>query len=240
MNRFTTTLLLNLSLVVTSSLIFPAILKAQITIGKFYSPTNSDWLEIINNSEENIDFKEYLITDIANNKLTKDVKIPPHGNCVLDFSNRLNKSGDTIFLSKDGNQIDCVKYGDASAGECSNSREPESDTTKPDYNCFEPTPKPVQTSPSTSTPSPTEAPTQKPTSSSQILSATLSPTPRPIQKTKSKTPKPSSQPIPTAQPTDIVKETGGQGKQTIIASGMVSLGVIFIGAAIFPFVRQKY
>ena len=86
MNRFTTTLLLNLSLVVTSSLIFPAILKAQITIGKFYSPTNSDWLEIINNSEENIDFKEYLITDIANNKLTKDVKIPPHGNCVLDFN----------------------------------------------------------------------------------------------------------------------------------------------------------
>jgi hypothetical protein len=217
-------------------LLCPKSVNAQLKIGRFYSPTTSDWLEIVNKTQEEINFADYLITDVSGNKLAKNVIIPTNGNCVFDYSNRLNKAGDTIFLKKGDTQIDCVKYGDAAGGVCSNSREPESDATKPDHNCFEPTPKPIQTSPPTSTPSPTEVPTQNPTPSPQILSSTTKPTPAAIAKTKPKTPKPSQ---PATTESGSVIEPNNYRKQ-MLAGGMVGLGVIFIGAAAFPFAKREY
>jgi len=48
-------------------------IHAQLSIGKFYSPTTSDWVEIINQTDEQITFADYLITDVANNKLTNNM-----------------------------------------------------------------------------------------------------------------------------------------------------------------------
>jgi uncharacterized protein HemX len=69
-----------------------------------------------------------------------------------------------------------------------------------------------------------------------ILSATTKSTQKPTAKPTTKTtPKPSAE-----ESGEISTPEPKSGKQKIMAGTLVSLGVIFIGAAIFPFVRQEY
>lgn len=168
-------------------LLFPSKILAQVSIGKFYHLGSPDWVEIVNNTEDNINFSEYLILDVAGNRIDEEIIIPANGNCVFDYSNKLNKAGDTIFLQKSGEQIDCVKYLDGASGQCDDIKDPEVSEEKPTSNCFVPTPKP------TDTPTPKPTPTAKPTS-----------TPKPTIKPTA-TPRPTviltSKPISTLSPT---------------------------------------
>lgn len=146
-------------------------------ISNFSSNTTNDWVEVVNPTESEINFSEYFLTDVAGNKIEKDILIPAKGNCVFDWSNKLNNGGDTIFLQKkDTTQVDCVKYKDGAKGECANTRDPTE--TKPNTNCFE---KPKATEqPNTPAPaSPSGGPTVVLTQKPQPASPTVAPTPMP-------------------------------------------------------------
>ena len=163
---------------------YAALLVLQIIINSFNSQGSPDWVEVVNNSQEEVNFNAYLVQDVVGNKIQKEVFIPPLGNCVFDFSNRLNNTGDVIFLYKGEEQIDCVLYGDGDEGSC--ERTTASVENKPDSSCYSPTPTPEPT------PEPTEPPTPSPTPA-----PTKSPTPKP---TASPTKKPSPSPSPTPSP----------------------------------------
>lgn len=122
-----------------------ALIIFTLTIGKFSSSTSNDWVEVVNQSSEQVSFSEYQIQDLKENKIQKNIFIPPNGNCVFDFQNRLNNGGDIIFLKKGDSQIDCVKYGEPESGECANTRSSEPSEAMPNANCFQSTPTPAPT-----------------------------------------------------------------------------------------------
>ncbi|MEK7616958.1 MAG: hypothetical protein AAB414_02805 [Patescibacteria group bacterium] len=88
---------------------------SSIKINEFYSEgtssSNPDWVEIYTDA---VDTSLYQIVDAANNKQDLATSICNGNFCYIDWSNRLNKDGDTIKLelkSSPGQAVDQVIYG---------------------------------------------------------------------------------------------------------------------------------
>lgn len=223
---------------------------AQVTINSFNFEGSPDWVEVVNNENYEVNFGDYSITDVAGNQIKKELFIPSRGNCVFDFSNRLNNDGDTIFLRKGEELVDCVAYGDSAGGHC--ERVGTSTENKPVSGCYSPTPPPT----SEPTPTPTKTPTASPTPS---LSPTKSATPTPTASTKATlasasilpTQSPFKTPIPplevTSAPTvlGLESENSNKGESATyglppIALIMIASGVGFFGFGIISLLRKLH
>jgi hypothetical protein len=98
------------------------IIKAQIVINEFSSETSPDWIELYNNSDQNVNLNGWVIKDTAITsveEITENIIIPANGFCIRQVGTRLNKSGDRILLLDKTVQKDCVSYGDGNKVFCS-------------------------------------------------------------------------------------------------------------------------
>lgn len=88
---------------------------AKVYINEFSSFSNDDWVEFYNDADSDIDLSLYRLRDsTATNKLDPSGAIPAHGYIALDWSNKLNKDGDSIKLvKKDDESVieDEISYG---------------------------------------------------------------------------------------------------------------------------------
>jgi len=233
-----------------------------VVIGNFYSQeSDSDWIEIKNVGDAEVDIAGYQIGDTASKPVhewKEKTVIPASGSCVVDAGNgrnRLNNKGDTIYLRDSlGDQIDCVLYGNGNNGVCENVREPVG-PDKPDSNCFSPTPEPTPTPTPSPTPTPTKTPAPSPTptvKAAAIASAnpsppakTSSPKPIAIGKTNSPSPKPtnSSKPEVKALSTEqenIERESESNGAgPSFIPFVFIFLGLALMGGASYPLWKNK-
>jgi chitodextrinase len=74
--------------------------------------TGNDWIELYNPTATNVSLDLWTIRDGANNSLDlTGINLPAGGYLVLDFSNKLNKDGDIIYLENGTASIDHVAYG---------------------------------------------------------------------------------------------------------------------------------
>lgn len=79
--------------------------------------TGNDWIELYNPSASPVSLDLWTIRDGANNSLNLTGKtVAAGGYLVLDFSNKLNKDGDVIYLEQNTASIDRVAYGTWSNG----------------------------------------------------------------------------------------------------------------------------
>ena len=228
---------------------YAALLALQVLINSFNSQGSPDWVEVVNNSQEEVNFNDYLVRDVTGNKIQKEVFIPPLGNCVFDFSNRLNNTGDVIFLYKGEEQIDCVLYEDGNGGECEKVASGSADP-KPPSVCYSPTPPPTPKPTDTPTPTPTRSPTPTPT---PTKSATPKPTAIPTKKSTA-TPKPteaaSPAPVPLSDATSTPQVMGLESESNRdansstnvppVAIAMLAGGAAFMGLAGVSFWRARY
>ena len=108
-----------MSLVILAILLFVFSTKAYaiestIVLNEIFAPTGSDWLEIYNKTDSEIDVSEWKIEDTATTPLkvfSSGTKIGPRRFLVVEVSNRLNNSGDIVRLvTKEGNEIDIFAY----------------------------------------------------------------------------------------------------------------------------------
>ena len=90
--------------------------SAQLRLYRFSSSTSSDWFEVYNSGEAPLELADYSAEDAAANSLSFPAcLLPAQGIYRLSWSNKLNKAGDQILLLKEGETVDCVAYGNASA-----------------------------------------------------------------------------------------------------------------------------
>ena len=188
--------------------IFPPQILADdpaIKISNFSSNLDSEWVELLNNTDENISFNGWALRDENDNSNNKDSLlltgcISPHSYQTF-YHNKgwLNNDKDTIYLY-DTNKIliDLLTY---SVGKTDSN-------PKSDNNCV-PTSTPTPTPITTLTPTLTEAPI--PTSTS-VPTPTIIKTPTP---TKTSTPTPTKTPTstPTPTPTPTKTPTGNSALQ---------------------------
>jgi len=172
----------------------------DLLINEFVSDTpgtvvDPDWVEIYNSSDGILDLSLYRLEDEASNTKTLSGNLNPKSWATFDWSNRLNKDGDTIYLREkvSGNTIDSVKYGSGgvigapgpgkSAGRMPDGADnwvifdnPTKGTAN--FVALTPTPTEIPTPTLTETPLPipTETPTPLPTSTPVLPSPTSSPT----------------------------------------------------------------
>ncbi len=93
---------------------FPKICLAEssLILYKFSSDNGPDWVEIVNNSEDNIDTSSYHIKDESSEVASLSCNLKPGGHYLIDCGNRLNKAGDVIYLIRELEVAsDCVAYG---------------------------------------------------------------------------------------------------------------------------------
>lgn len=198
----------------------PKTVSAELFINEFVVDTNGtledpDWVEIYNTGPDSINLSEYRLEDLnAVNKKTLSGIIDVSGFSSVDWSNRLNKTGDIISLVKisDSSLIDKVSYGDqgndVSAPAQSQSAGRSTDgvggwsifslTTKNSTNNTS-TPAPTSTPTLTPTPVPTNTPTP-----TKIPTPTKEPSPTKIP-TPTKTPAPTKTPSSTPTPSPTPK-----------------------------------
>lgn len=183
-------------------------------INEFSSDTEGttsdpDWIEFYNNGTENTDLSLYRIEDLnATNIKDLSGTIDPGGFFVVEWTNKLNKTGDVIRLVRisDSSISDEVKYGDQGSipppqNAQSSGRSPDGSgnwgilqsATKGLANStiVQPTPTPTLTPTNTPTPTKTPTPTDAPT-------PTRTPTP-----TKTPTLSPSKSPSLTPTKTSL-------------------------------------
>lgn len=107
-------------LVLVVSLFSSTEVSAQVVINEFSSDTagttaDPDWIELYNNSDAAVDLSQFRMEDygVTNTKALSDA-IGAKGFAVVEWSNKLNKTGDEISLIKisDGSLVDKVGYGD--------------------------------------------------------------------------------------------------------------------------------
>lgn len=192
-------------------------INAEIRINEIYPAPltgESEWIELYNNENVELNLSDYLLKDLANNLITLSGTIEPFGYHIATSSSILNNSGDTIYVLKNGIEIDTVQYGsttfDYSFSRCPDGIDPFSKTTvitknlsnnsicEPTFTPTEtptpsPSPTPILTDTPTATPTSTPLPSNTPT---KIL--TFSPTSIPSQ-TLTQTP------IPTLTPTNDIQ-----------------------------------
>ncbi len=77
-----------------------------------------DWVEFYNSSDEMIDLTNYILTDVAGNRITFSCWLNPKGFITVDWGENLNNAGDTIKLKNGDNIIDCLSYGNGANDSC--------------------------------------------------------------------------------------------------------------------------
>jgi hypothetical protein len=114
--------LVQIFIIIFCFVIFSSNIYAQVVINEFSSSSsNNDWIELHNNSDNEINLKGYVIDDTASSDVkdfSEDLFMPAQAYCVFDVGNRLNKNGDVIRLLKGETQKDCVDYGDGNKDKC--------------------------------------------------------------------------------------------------------------------------
>lgn len=102
--------------------------EPAVVLNEIYPPTTSDWVELYNNSSDEVDISGWKLLDTAVTPMKvipENKKVSSGSFLVIEVSNRLNKGGDTIRLvNKDGVEIDSFKY-DASSESNSFARIPD-------------------------------------------------------------------------------------------------------------------
>ncbi|MFH2061447.1 MAG: lamin tail domain-containing protein [Candidatus Beckwithbacteria bacterium] len=100
-------------------------LFAQVKINEFSSESSSDWVELYNNSDDEVDLTTYTLTDGSASGNTKSFTciLAPRGFYVVDWSSKLNNDGDIIKLQNDNRVIDCVTYGNGADKLCEGQTE---------------------------------------------------------------------------------------------------------------------
>ncbi|MBI5465320.1 lamin tail domain-containing protein [Candidatus Gottesmanbacteria bacterium] len=183
----------------------PKVIFAQVVINEILpNPTSgNDWVELYNNSDQEVNISNWILDDEGTTtdmlKIPEGTTIGTKGFKSFYVSNRLNKSGDTIYLylPDKTETIDSYKYTSNPGDDVSFGRFPDgsdtwgscSPTFETTNNCVVATPTPTPTPSPTPSPSPT--PTPKPTSTPRP-----SPTSTP---TKSLTSPSTISPSPTGQ-----------------------------------------
>jgi hypothetical protein len=217
-----------------------------------------DWVELYGVPDASLD--GYQIADSGGNKKNLEGNLNESGFRVLNWSNRLNKEGDSVFLVRlaDNQEIDKIIYGNRegamvvapgsgqSIGRQTDGGENwvvfSSVTKEASNNTALPVPTVTPTPTPTATPAPTATPTSPP--------PTVTPTPKP----PTATPKP-----PTTKPTAIPSEEGtvlGESSSPTITPAQESakkegkafnflpvififLGVAFIGGSFYLYWRSR-
>lgn len=196
------------------NLIFLTSANAQVVINEFSSDTSSDWVEIYNASGADIDLSLYRLRDTSETNKKDLSGILANGQVVaFDFSDSLNRSGDTVKLylmenAQEKTLVDSISYGGntnlclpSSSG--SIGRAPDANSTIERFSVhtrgafngtmnLEPCPTPSPSATPTPTPTPTSTPSSTPTvKPTTTPKASATPTPK-ISSTPS--PKASSSP----------------------------------------------
>src|SRR3990167_8251614 len=88
--------------------------QSGIVLNEIFAPTGSDWVEMYNKTDSEVDVGEWKIDDTATTPLkvfSFGTRIGPRGFLVVEVANRLNNSGDIVSLvTKEGNEIDIFEY----------------------------------------------------------------------------------------------------------------------------------
>ncbi|MBI2086496.1 lamin tail domain-containing protein [Candidatus Daviesbacteria bacterium] len=183
----------------------------------------SDWIEIYNPTESDIDLSNWILVDSTSTMKTLSGSITVNGFIVFDVTNRLNNSGDSIFLKDaNGTTIDNYSYNTDPGINISFGRSPDGGgwnilvNSSKGSNNGESAPTPA--------PSPTPSPSPTPNPSPSPLS-TLTPSPSPANspsasksKTSIATPK---SPTPSLNPT-----TPSPSAKTITLSKLPSKSLV--------------
>lgn len=178
---------------------------AKIWINEFSSDNGTDWVEIYNDSDQDVvPLSTYQLKDNSSsgNTLTLSGILAPYGFVTYDWGASLNKSGDAIRLidTVTNETVDTVIYGDVEGKMISAPSNGQyaarktdgggelalfTSSTKGETN-GNATQAPTPTNSPTSTPKPTATPTKAPTSTkSPTTSATKTPTPPSLSPKKS-------------------------------------------------------
>jgi len=209
--------------------LFTLEVRAKIIINEFSSATSDDWIELYNNSENEVNINGYSLEDTASSKIREfgEVVFPPNAYCAIEVSNRLNNTGDVIILKHSSDKVDCIAYGSGNGETCEGeetlleapsdiqtaSRAPNAGTewtlagaTKGFSNNDTIKPEEVlECVAATPTPTPTKSPSDSPVPS-VAPSTTLAPTPTPTPtKPATVAPKPSVQASSTPRETSVAK-----------------------------------
>ncbi len=181
---------------------------AKLLINEFSSSSSDDWIELFNDSSESVNLSGFLIRDdTATNKLELDGMLPPFGFIAIDWSNKLNKTGDTIKIvtKSDENVIeDQVAYGDSSIpAPLDNQTVGRKTNGASEWSLFASSTKGLSNEQAQVVqPTPTNSPT-----------VTNSPTP-------TRTPTPAKIPTPTRTPTPIKTPTVGKAQAVVATPGI--------------------
>jgi hypothetical protein len=206
----------------------PVTAAGSVVINEFSSSDTSDWIEIYNNSQNEILLSGWTIKDTASTSIYEfsAEKISANNSCYLTASNRLNNSGDRIQLFNGTTEENCVSYGTGNGSFCGNATSaditaPSSGQTGmrvPDGGQWQisqsATKSTILCSDLAPTPTPTSTPTPIPTSTPKPTSApTATATPKPTNTpAPTSTPKPTVFPssVPTVKPTIVLTDSPSQ------------------------------
>lgn len=87
---------------------------AHVVINEFYTPTSSDWVELYNSSNNPVDISGWILDDEGTStnmlEIDPETTISAKGIIAFSVSNRLNKSGDTVYLKEGNTIIDSYSY----------------------------------------------------------------------------------------------------------------------------------
>ncbi len=187
------------------------VFASSVIINEFSSANTSDWIELYNTSDSEVNLQEWIVKDTTNNAIwdfSSSSIIPSNGFCTKDVGNRLNNKGDRIQLFQGAEEKDCVAYGNGNGSFCNGKEFTDIDESlggivvarKPNgtgnwtfnsstYGYSNDDTQEPETKVLCYIPSPTPTPTLTPTSS-PTSTPTKSPTP-------SKLPTPTKSPTPT-------------------------------------------
>ena len=180
-----------------------AFASSTVVINEFSSQTSTDWVELYNTSNEQVNLNNYVLKDntTSGNPKSTSCLLAPHGFVALDWGTSLNKNGDTIFLKLGDEILECISFGDGADGSCPGETGPtlanpsadQVGARMPDGGAWQLTTVSTKDAPNDGAPKPASAVCSTPTPTS---SPTPTPTPEP-------TPKPTSIPKPTATATPV-------------------------------------
>jgi hypothetical protein len=185
--------------------------SAKIYINEFSSATSDDWIELYNDADESVDLSQFRIRDSTeSNKIDLTGIIASHGYYVVDWYNKLNKSGDTIkiiYKFDEAHIEDEINYGTTLIVAPNESQfAGRKNDGQDEWIIFSTHSK--ESANAANQPAPTLTPTQQPITPSLTPTRILSPTKTP---TPSKTPIPSKIPTiikPSVTPVRITAQTG--------------------------------
>ncbi len=185
--------------IIASYILVKPLFASSIVINELmpHPSPGSDWIEIYNPDSDNTNLSNWTLVDSTSTMKTLSGTIVSNGFATFDVTNRLNNSGDSIYLKDpSGNIIDNYSYNSdpgmnksigrspdggnwtvlASSSKGSSNGEQSSSTPTPTPKPTPtPTPKPTIKPSPTPSPTPTHTPTPTPTISPEANAPTSTP-----------------------------------------------------------------